>query len=375
MSINKTMIVGTALALACGEVSSHLIMIEPHPFNLDTAPLLQVDPLSADFPFPCQNANPTVENVTTVTAGSSTLVKFQGSAVHGGGSCQFSVAYADTPPADVSEWKTIYSIIGGCPAEAAGNLVSDGTDPSGRETGPECGNDSDKECLRQFNIPIPKEMKNGKAIFAWTWFNKIGNREMYMNCAPIEITGGSDDSSFVDGLPAPFKANIPGECTTNAIESVIGFPKPGKYGKVNDQITPDSQGTCEAPSEPAFEDSNGGNSSEPVASGTDASSAPVATASESPSTDTPVLSNTPSQATSIVSSMEVPVSSESPVASQTSAENPDSTDQPGSADGMTACPTSGELVCFSESSFGICNFGWALPQDVPAGTACKDGVI
>ena len=23
-------------------------------------------------------------------------------------------------------------------------------------------------------------LKNGPATFAWTWFNKIGNREMYM---------------------------------------------------------------------------------------------------------------------------------------------------------------------------------------------------
>lgn len=26
----------------------------------------------------------------------------------------------------------------------------------------------------------PNSLKNGPATFAWTWFNKIGNKEMYM---------------------------------------------------------------------------------------------------------------------------------------------------------------------------------------------------
>ncbi|KAH6868873.1 hypothetical protein B0T10DRAFT_596210 [Thelonectria olida] len=359
MPTNKALTVGAALALVCGHVSGHMIMIEPHPFNLDTEPVLQVGPLNAELPWPCQHLNLTAETTTTVTAGSSILVKFQGSIVHGGGSCQFSTAYGDNPPEDVSEWKVIYSIIGGCPAQAEGQLTDVGTDAQGRIIGgPECGNDSGTKCLRQFNIPIPKEMKNGKAIFAWTWFNKIGNREMYMNCAPIKITGGSGDSSFMDSLPAPFQANVPGQCTTSKNSSIIGFPKPGKYGKVNGQITPDSQGTCDAPSDPAFEDSAGGDSSEPAASGTNASSAPASTAPASPSQVTSVSTSSAEQ---VVTTEVVPVSSDTPVASQTSAETPASSGRPSWADRMEACPPSGQLICFSESTFRIYNFGWALP--------------
>lgn len=381
---SKLISLGTALALLSSQAVGHLVMIEPHPYNLDTAPLLQVAPLGASLPFPCQTTKLHEETVTTLEAGKTTLVKFQGAAVHGGGSCQFSVAYGDTPPSDASQWKVIYSIIGGCPAEAAGNIPSTGTDPQGRVIGPLCNNDSGMECLRQFNVPIPKDIKNGNAMFAWTWFNKIGNREMYMNCAPVKITGGSDDSSFVAGLPGMFIANVEGQCTTG--NGVLGFPEPGKYGKANDQITADSQGTCKAPSDPSFDSSSGGDSSSALAgSGTEVASAPASTA-QATSADSVVTSAAQSMATSAVetistSTVEVVTSeqavptSAAPATSQASADMPAATDRPSWANGMTACPTSGDLVCFSESSFGICNMGWALPQDVPAGTACRDGAI
>ncbi|KAH6987215.1 hypothetical protein EDB80DRAFT_756333 [Ilyonectria destructans] len=375
-----------ALALV-GQTCAHVVMIEPHPYNLDTPPLAQVGPLTSVFPWPCQGMHG-IEEVTTVTAGTTQLVRFWGSAVHGGGSCQFSIAYGDTPPAEPTEWHTIYSMIGGCPAEAVGNIPTTETDPHGRENGPQCGNDSGTECTRQFNIPIPKQMKNGNAIFAWTWFNKIGNREMYMVCAPIKVVGGTDDESFVDKLPPIFRANIAGQCTTG--NGVLGFPDPGDYGVVHDEVTPGSNGGCEVGVEPVFQDPAGGGASQP------------ASPSEIPSTPSPTTpgsigapSAAPSSVNSPAASMPVSTLITSPIASptttlgqqppasdhanktftavpsnQVSSAAPPSSGRPYWAVGMDPCPTSGALICFTPKKFGICNSGWALPQDVPAGTVC-----
>ncbi|KAF7558081.1 hypothetical protein G7046_g5882 [Stylonectria norvegica] len=306
------------LAYSIGISFAHVIMIEPHPFNLDSAPLLQSWPLSAELPFPCQGRFQHAENVTTVTAGATQLVKFWGSAVHGGGSCQFSVAYGDTPPAAHDQWHTIYSLIGGCPAEGEGNLPTIETDNAQRENGVQCGNDSGKECVRQYNIPIPKDMKNGPATFAWTWFNKIGNREMYMSCAPVIVTGGKDDDTFVDTLPPIFIANIPGECSTGPSGTILSFPDPGKYGKVYDQpsVYEDAPGICpQGVMAPVFEEAS---------SGGDSAAPPL------PSTSTPLdVPASSAQGSVSVSSPVLPTSSVAPsdssaMASATSVSLPDS---------------------------------------------------
>ncbi|KAK7408716.1 hypothetical protein QQX98_009132 [Neonectria punicea] len=380
------------LALAVGQLSAHVVMVEPHPYNLDTEPLLQSWPLDEQLPFPCQGRFGHAEEVTTVTAGSSQTVKFWGSAVHGGGSCQFGVAYGDAPPDDPAEWHTIYSIIGGCPAEAEGNIPTEGKDPHGRENGPQCGNDADKECTRQFTIPIPKDMKNGPAVFAWTWFNKIGNREMYMNCAPIEVVGGSDDSSFVDGLPPMFRANIPGECTTGTSGSVIGFPDPGEFGKIYQEITPGSNGDCEVGVEPVFKEPAGGDASKPAASSTGAASGEKPTAKPSsvmasysqpatsnaaaPSTMATFVTEKPSATSAAASSAAQDThNSEECQASETAPAASSGTPKSEGPEGSTPCPTDGGLVCITPKTFGICNGGFAVPQDVPAGTVCVNGMI
>lgn len=424
------------VAALVGQTCAHVVMIEPHPYNLDTPPLAQVGPLTEQFPWPCQGMHG-IEEVTTVTAGTTQLVRFWGSAVHGGGSCQFSIAYGDTPPSEPTEWHTVYSMIGGCPAEAVGNIPTTETDPHGRENGPQCGNDSGTECTRQFNIPIPKQMKNGNAIFAWTWFNKIGNREMYMVCAPIKIVGGTDDEAFVDNLPPIFRANIAGQCTTG--NGVLGFPDPGVYGVVNDEVTPDSNGGCEVGVEPVFQDPAGGGASQPASpSETPSTPSPttpgsIETPSAAPSSVNPPASSMPGStlitspiasptttlgqqpptsdhvkcpaadtfyttastktshadpsgkvSSAAPSSEECPAEPSSMVTSaalsskvlsavpsnQVSSAAPSSSGRPYWAAGMDPCPTSGALICFTPKKFGICNSGWALPQDVPAGTVC-----
>jgi hypothetical protein len=60
-------------------------------------------------------------------------------------------------------------------------------------------------------------------------WNRIGNREMYMNLAPIQVTGGSDSQDYYKSLPDMFKANIPAtDCTTpESFDATI--PNPGEF--------------------------------------------------------------------------------------------------------------------------------------------------
>ncbi|KAK0730164.1 hypothetical protein B0H67DRAFT_474612, partial [Lasiosphaeris hirsuta] len=222
----------------------HMIMKSPTPYNLDIPPFVQVDPLGPLFPFPCQNKFG-VQSRTVLEAGGVTLVEFTGGAQHGGGSCQFSISYDD--PGTVgwnksASFKTVYSIIGGCPAhftDESQNLPSAPSDEQGRQNSAHCGNDSGINCIRQFLVPIPAFLKNGPATFSWTWFNKIGNKEMYMTCAPVNITGGTEDDDKISSLPDIFVANIPGvpnvpTCSTgNSVEHLIlNFPEPGAFGRI-----------------------------------------------------------------------------------------------------------------------------------------------
>lgn len=369
------------LAHGVSTALAHVIMIEPHPFNLDTAPLLQTWPLSAALPFPCQGRYQHAEQVTTVTAGKTQTVKFWGSAVHGGGSCQFSMAYGDTPPENPDEWHTIYSILGGCPADAVGNIETLRKDPHQREDGPQCGNDADKECVREFQIPIPKDMKNGPATFAWTWFNKIGDREMYMVCAPIIVTGGVEDSTFVDSLPPIFRANIPGECTTGPSGNVIGFPDPGEFGKVYQQPDANSEGTCPAANIPDFDRPAGGDapiSSEPSQPSSPSSEAPVSSEPPVlPTSPVPPYLNSTVETSTVVQTAQPSgcVPTATVPRNSTPTETLESSERAPWPGHWVPCIGDGNVVCLEPGFFGVCNQNWAVPQPLAAGTKCENGKV
>ncbi|KAF9308563.1 hypothetical protein BG003_010935, partial [Podila horticola] len=54
-------------------------------------------------------------------------------------------------------------------------------------------------------VQIPANAPSGKATFQWIWNNAIGNREMYSNCADIEIQGVNGGSiSGVEPLYANY---------------------------------------------------------------------------------------------------------------------------------------------------------------------------
>jgi hypothetical protein len=190
-----------AATFAAYAVDAHIIMQSPVPFSAD-----KVDsaPLPGKASWPCKkDLGYTITKMNPMAVGEEQKVSFKGTAVHGGGSCQLSVT-TDTEPTENSVWKVIQSVEGGCPG-------TDGT-------------------TVDLPFTLPDSIPNGKATFAWTWFAKLsGGPEMYMNCAPIEVTGGASDTSKFDALPDMLVANLPGvsECKQES-STVLKIPNPGE---------------------------------------------------------------------------------------------------------------------------------------------------
>lgn len=333
------------LALAAA-AQAHMFLEYPVPYGQpDNNPLD-----SSGSNFPCKNPDYSVKTENAWNAGETKEIKFKGSATHGGGSCQFSIT-TDTNPTKDSQWKVIHSVMGGCPANTAGNLAENPNNGNG---------------LNSYPVTLPSDLPSGEYSFAWTWFNKIGNREMYMQCAPITVSGGKggDVSSALGGLPDMFVANLPPqECSTsegqdlkfpNPGESVetgsgasLGFDVTGSGCKAQEALGAGS-GSLGSPKTPT----NGGGVFAPGASASP-SSAPTPPANDTPAIETPAI--------------ETPVN-------DTPADAPSNGGGNGGFTGE-ACSTEGAVVCIGSSKFGICANGIAQPMDLAAGTVCSNGVI
>lgn len=373
--LTSTILAAGALAFAASS-HAHMIMNTPTPYGLKD---LQTSPLNGkEYQFPCQSGSRTdafdADGASNpMTVGQDNDLKFTGSAVHGGGSCQLSVTYEYPPPADKTKWKVIHSFIGSCPAQAVGNLETPGQPPhdgQGRPTGPQCTSDNQTECLKDFKWQLPKGMKNGNATLAWTWFNKIGNREMYMNCAPISISGGSDDTTVYDALPEIFVANIPGECTTDLRGGVLGFPNPGAQVTYGEAVDPAAIGACAAGS------SNGSSSAASGSSGTTTVQSTTMLVQATPVTSTPAA-----VATSAASSAYTYPSSASNGSTGSTGSSANSSTSNGTSSGTcestaVSCTSPGNVVCIGTTQFGICDINMcAIPQTLAAGTTCSSGVV
>ncbi|KAF2401261.1 hypothetical protein EJ06DRAFT_521115 [Trichodelitschia bisporula] len=163
----------TLLALLPALSLAHIRLAHPQPMNTpSTSPL---SPSGSDFP--CQSGSGPLSTApqTVLQSNTRATLSFSGSAVHNGGSCQVALT-PDLPPTPNSKWKVIYSVLGGCPG-------ADGQ-------------------TRTYNFNVPPEVPAGSYALAWTWFNRVGNREMYMNCAAVRVQG-SAAQGFVRNAEAP----------------------------------------------------------------------------------------------------------------------------------------------------------------------------
>jgi hypothetical protein len=187
---------------------AHMVLHNPVPYGNATLNNSPLDDSGLDFPCKQREGVYYVTRMNDWKVGEKQTIQLAGSAVHGGGSCQFSVT-TDTHPTKASQWKVIHSIVGGCPATAEGNL-------------------RDGEHAGSFELVLPMGMPNGRYTLAWTWFNRRGPREMYMNCAPVLVSGGTDDISFFEKLPDMFVANLPRSSCATVEDIDFSFPQPGE---------------------------------------------------------------------------------------------------------------------------------------------------
>lgn len=194
-----------ATVAACAYVAdAHMIMKQPVPFAVDK---IDNGPINKEQ-WPCKHQlGYTISEMNKMAVGQEQDLFISGGAPHGGGGCQLAVT-TDTEPTATSKWKVIMTIEGGCP-------------------NPDAGDDDSK---KKFKFSLPDSVPNGKATFAWTWFAKLsGGPEMYMNCAPIEVSGGASDTSKFDALPDMLVANLAQVTDCKQVPSTdMEFPNPGQ---------------------------------------------------------------------------------------------------------------------------------------------------
>ncbi|CAZ86463.1 unnamed protein product [Tuber melanosporum] len=208
-------------------VSAHLVMLEPKQWfvpevirgSVETSDSQQ-HPLQADGSnFPCHGVAPEGV-VATYEPGSTQKLKLQGTAVHGGGSGQMSITY-DLNPTKDSKFRVMQSWQGDHPIKAVGNLGPQDRDPQN------LGAAFPLDSVNPLTFKVPSNLPKGKAVVAWTWFNRLGNREMYMKCATVEITGQETSTTGFEALPEMFRANSGNGCTVPEGVESIAFKNPG----------------------------------------------------------------------------------------------------------------------------------------------------
>lgn len=359
--------------------SAHMLMSNPAPYgksNLDNGPLLDD---GSNFPCKMRTGVYDAQGASNVyKQGSTQTLSFTGQAVHGGGSCQLSIT-TDLEPNKDSVWKVIKSIEGGCPAKGeAANM----------------GENADADNPYTYDYTIPKELAAGDYTLAWTWFNKVGNREMYMNCAPLTVTGDGGSKDHLDTLPDMFVANIGNECETKP-STDLKFPDPGqdidRLNGITEAFAEPTGTGCQAGS------GDGGDAPAPTSSASvKPTKAPSAT-NDIPggvfiTVSQPATTEAPAPSQTTKEPVEEPlVTSEAPTATAAPAPDDDyktpdngsdndSGNDSGSgspSDGFasgSACTSEGEWNCIDGSSFQRCaSGGWTGKQTLSEGVTCTPG--
>ncbi|KAL2840192.1 hypothetical protein BJY01DRAFT_21501 [Aspergillus pseudoustus] len=369
-------------ALLASSTYGHIQMSKPYPIR---SPLNQAatgekdysytNPLSTDGSnYPCKGyANDPFISMATYSQGQTYQIELQGSATHGGGSCQIALSYdkGDT-------FQVIHSMLGGCPLQSS------------------------------YNFKVPADAPSGEALLAWSWFNKIGNREMYMNCAQVTIGGGAREAGFTSvsrrdafsSLPPLFIANVngPGQCKTIEGQEV-NFPLPGSdvEGSLSGKgyecagsapflgtskspnaassssttLTSDARPDYELPS--IFDSDSGLDSDSVSGDGT-------ATSKNTPSSTAPVHAHVTSSSAAVTpSSSSVAQSSAARVASSSSfgVTVPSHSPEFPIAEPKDAPCVSGTVICSEDgTSWWLCNQGFPVHMgSVAAGTHCVHGAM
>ncbi|TKA81458.1 hypothetical protein B0A55_02922 [Friedmanniomyces simplex] len=387
MTLNTISTLALAFATLSGVTNAHIKLSTPVPYGeatLNTSPLNNAKPGTAGSDFPCKQRTGVYELTkrTQVVAGADNPLIFDGSATHGGGSGFLAVTTDEHPDVN-SQWKTFMIFDSGMPVK--------GDSESGSGTS-------------SYTYALPKGMLNGNLTLGWYWYNRIGNRELYSNCAPLEISGGSDDRSVFDALPNAYLINLPtSECSSQEMGDTE-IPNPGnavvvKFGGTSSLAA--TGPSCAASAAAVTKGVSGGSGSGPATSAASPTSAPVSSAPASYGGSPP--SNMTSAAASPVSSsnggeigssapgsasatfLTVSTAASSPADSSayptmtpSSAGIAAPTGYPAAATGSSSSgSSSGDgITCSSDAKqYGQEVAGSMVWRNVAAGTSCQNGQI
>lgn len=131
-------------------------------------------PLNVDpdfFTFPCKGF--AMGPPTYSFYNNNITMTLEGTAIHGGGHCQFGITY------DNINFVVLKTVLNTC--------LLDGL---------------------SFSFNLPDTAPDGSLTIFWTWINRIGNREYYMECADVNVISNNINSGKVDGKEL-FIANLP----------------------------------------------------------------------------------------------------------------------------------------------------------------------
>ena len=385
--MHSTLALAVASSVALfGTVHGHMKMITPMPYGSQT---LDNSPLAADgSDFPCKQRSGVYDldgAQNNIVIGEPQTLSFEGSAVHGGGSCQVSLT-TDQQPTTNSQWMVIQSIQGNCPSNVTGNLPDDASG-----TG-----------AAVFQYTVPQGIAPGQYTIAWSWVNKIGNREFYMNCGPATITAASKkryapepkvrrQSSF----PPLFVANLVGVdngCITVETEDTV-YPEPGDAVQngtigVNLQLPQSCSGlaavaTAATPSAGAATTAGASSSVTTSAAGSSVVESTTSAASDGVPTSSAATSSPAAAGAGAGATTETV----SPIPAQSTSSAPSATSAaPGATSSSTTptttgaqsgpCSDEGDWYCSSDgASFQRCASGqWSAAIDMPAGETCTPGL-
>lgn len=148
--------------------------------NYDLKSPLNVDP--DYFTFPCKGFP--IGPPTKIYQSNSISITLEGTAIHGGGHCQFGISY------DNKEFVVLKTVFDTCLLDTL-----------------------------TYTLDLPENIPSGDIIIFWTWINRIGNREYYMECADISLNNGNQNNVDIIGKEL-LVVNLPGY-------SVVGEWNPG----------------------------------------------------------------------------------------------------------------------------------------------------
>ncbi|RPB27020.1 hypothetical protein L211DRAFT_603204 [Terfezia boudieri ATCC MYA-4762] len=293
----STSLVTAVAAFLPALVSAHVAMIEPATRFKQVS--TDLSPLDANGDnYPCFVVTGSEGDLPVYAPGSQQQIGLQGSAVHGGGSCQISITY-DNPPNKNSVFKVIKSFEGGCPGsqDTSSNLPA-----------------NPQNILPPLPYTIPTDIPSGTAVVAWSWFNKIGNREM---------------------------ANIGNGCSTTEGTNVV-FPNPGS--DLTGKGTGPPSGNCGSSVSPPP-----AQSSQPPILVVVPTTTPVATPTPTPVQTQPDYQNSPKA---------TPTPAPVPTPKQPTSDS---------------C-VDGAIICTGLNTWSMCDHGKPTPMgSVAPGTNCRDG--